>query len=114
MKRPIKVNEKDIKEIEISDDSAAVRYFKHNKDDSQYEMRYYYAESEIKPGEQYCKYCGEFFPKQAKGTPCPFCYNRDRRYCDKYEVRDMVYSMLQEECVVIITLWDGTKKEFSL
>ena len=44
MKRPIKVNEKDIKEIEISDDSAAVRYFKHNKADSRYEMRYHYAE----------------------------------------------------------------------
>ena len=109
------LNEREIKEIEISDYSAKVRYFKNTKEDTSYEMHYWYSEEELGEGIDFCKYCGNRFQSQIlENNICPYCGGEQRNIVNPKDVVDMVYSMLQEECVVIITMWDGTKKEFSL
>lgn len=113
-RQPIKVNEKDIREIAISDGLATIVYFKNTRNDTLYELEFQYDESEMASGEQYCQYCGEFFPKQAEGDPCPFCHDQGRRYSDKYEVRDMVYSMLQDGCSVKLITWHSRVINVSL
>ena len=47
--------ERDIREIEISDYSAKVRYFKNTKEDTSYEMHYWYSEEELGEGIDFCK-----------------------------------------------------------
>lgn len=114
MGQQIKVDEKDIREIAISDGSATIVYFKNKRNDTLYELEYQYDESEMTSNEQYCQYCGEFFLKQAEGYPCPCCHNHGARYYDKYEVRDMVYSMLQDGCSVKIITWRSRVIKVSL
>lgn len=116
----ITLNEKDICLIYITDGAMTTEYEKYSKNDKAYVISYNYNN---RAGEEYvgcCACCGHLFEEgelsdsdEPTSFRCPHCSNE----YDTIIIPDMVdtvYSMIEDNCEVIIRLWDGEEYSFKL
>lgn len=78
---------------------ASLKYTKQTKDSNLYDLRYKYVTME---NELYCQYCGRTW------------HTSEGEVYESETVVDMIYSMLEDECTVIIEFWDGKTKKYCL
>lgn len=89
---------------------ASLKYTKQTKDSNLYDLRYKYVTME---NELYCQYCGRTW-HTSEGEVCADCRGEAREVYESETVVDMIYSMLEDECTVIIEFWDGKTKKYCL
>ena len=104
------IYERDIKNVTITDGVASLKYTKQTKDSNLYDLRYQYITVE---NELYCQYCGRTW-HTSEGEVCADCRGEAREVYESETVADMIYSMLEDECTVIIEFWDGKTKKYCL
>ena len=94
-------------------------YEKYSKLDKRYVISYIY---DNKPDEEYigcCACCGHLFEdgeiqeKSPTEFKCPYCSN-DYETISIPDLVDTVYNMIEDNCEVIIRLWDETEYTFKL
>lgn len=104
------IYERDIKNVTITDGVTSLKYTKQTKDSNLYDLRYKCVTME---NELYCQYCGRTW-HTSEGEVCADCRGEAREVYESETVIDMIYSMLEDECTVIIEFWDGKTKKYCL
>lgn len=106
------IYEQDIKKITITDGSASLVYTKRGRKSTLYDLRYYYDIGDSGTS-RYCEYCGGTWDSSISNT-CPECGGNARETYDAETVVDLVYTMLEDHCKVIIEFWDGKINNYNL
>ena len=101
----ININEIDIKIVKIIAGEAELHYIKYTKNDTEYHIRYRYADSYIENDKHYCDKCGSVYST----NKCPECNGDDDNILNYKYIADMIYDSINDDMIVIIQLWDGTE-----
>lgn len=115
MKKPVRLKEKDIVKVVITDTKAFTILSKDLNNPKNYSTSYDYYKYALDPGDCFCERCSAILKSEEElRIHNEHCKEEERKWYKCNEMVDFVYDSLEDGLIVEITTRDGKEYRFQL